>query len=179
MSCRAVEMNKMTQVCLDVPFVDKEEVEALGARFDYSTSTWHIPEGIDAGLFRKWMALPVERIVFPAMRDYTTSCRLGNTEIKISVASSGFMVEHTEFEMGVDVPCKDDDACPFGKDVGNYEQCVGTCPDKYVDEILTASDLRSADSLEEAEQYIKAKFSRPSRLRSPNAKNFLVPWVFE
>lgn len=170
----------MSRVDLDVPFAEKAEVEALGARFDYMKSTWYVPAGIDTTPFRKWMALPVERIVFPKMRDYTTSCRLGNTEVKISVgASGGFILEHTEFEMGVETPCSADDVCPFGKPIDGYEHCVGTCPELYVDEVPRSNDLLTVASLEEAQQHIKGRFRRPSRARGPNAKNFLAPWVFE
>lgn len=39
---------------LDVPFAEKDEVKALGARFDTTQKMWYVPKGKDITAFAKW-----------------------------------------------------------------------------------------------------------------------------
>ena len=41
---------------LEVPYADKDQAKAIGARFDMSRKKWYCPDGIDLMLFRKWLA---------------------------------------------------------------------------------------------------------------------------
>lgn len=40
---------------LKVPYKDKDEAKALGARFDGSTKLWFAPPGVDLGKFARWL----------------------------------------------------------------------------------------------------------------------------
>ena len=42
---------------LDVPFPDKEQVKALGARWDRDARSWYVPNHFDVELFAHWLAL--------------------------------------------------------------------------------------------------------------------------
>jgi Domain of unknown function (DUF5710) len=60
---------------LNVPFKEKDEAKALGARWNPAAKHWYIPEGLDDGPFTKWMdgevssstdtALPVLKVKEP------------------------------------------------------------------------------------------------------------------
>lgn len=39
---------------LQVPYVKKDQVKALGAKWDYETKTWQCPEHLDANIFKKF-----------------------------------------------------------------------------------------------------------------------------
>lgn len=39
---------------LEVPFIEKDQVKGLGARWNAQTKKWFVPAGIDMQLFRKW-----------------------------------------------------------------------------------------------------------------------------
>jgi len=43
-----------TMILLQVPFNEKEEAKALGARWDAKKKKWFVPEGMDASKFEKW-----------------------------------------------------------------------------------------------------------------------------
>lgn len=45
----------MNRVELAVPFREKEDAEALGARWDATTRTWYVPAGVDPTPFGKWI----------------------------------------------------------------------------------------------------------------------------
>lgn len=40
---------------LQVPFADKDQAKALGAKWDKTTKTWYIAADTDMGKFRKWL----------------------------------------------------------------------------------------------------------------------------
>ena len=42
---------------IDVPYKEKEEVKALGARWDRQEQSWYVPAGKDAAPFAKWMKM--------------------------------------------------------------------------------------------------------------------------
>jgi hypothetical protein len=41
---------------LTVPFAQKDEAKALGARWDPASKRWYVPDGIDKSLFQRWHA---------------------------------------------------------------------------------------------------------------------------
>lgn len=43
------------RVDLEVPFSEKDEAKALGARWDPANRTWYVPAGVDPGTFRRWL----------------------------------------------------------------------------------------------------------------------------
>jgi DTW domain-containing protein YfiP len=42
------------KVFLKVPFAEKDEAKALGARWDAAKKKWYVPAGTDAGPFSRW-----------------------------------------------------------------------------------------------------------------------------
>lgn len=49
----------MTRMDLNVPYAEKDEAKALGARWDPQKKTWYIPEGVEIGMLKKWLPPPV------------------------------------------------------------------------------------------------------------------------
>jgi exodeoxyribonuclease VII large subunit len=45
----------MAQTYLDVPFKDKDQAKALGARWDSAAKKWYAPEGRELALFNAWL----------------------------------------------------------------------------------------------------------------------------
>ncbi|QSA95819.1 DUF5710 domain-containing protein [Methylococcus sp. EFPC2] len=39
---------------LDVPYAEKDQAKALGARWDAARKKWYIPNGIESALFQRW-----------------------------------------------------------------------------------------------------------------------------
>jgi hypothetical protein len=48
----------MPRIDLNVPFHDKNEAKALGARWDPQRRLWYVPDNIDASPLRKWTPTP-------------------------------------------------------------------------------------------------------------------------
>lgn len=46
--------DKPERTYINVPYREKNEVKALGARWDRQEQSWYIPSGVDAALFVKW-----------------------------------------------------------------------------------------------------------------------------
>ena len=40
---------------LKVPFSEKDNAKALGARWNAESKHWYVPQGVDAALFEKWV----------------------------------------------------------------------------------------------------------------------------
>ena len=45
----------MNGVAIEVPFAEKDEAKALGARWNPEIKKWFIPEGVDELKFKKWL----------------------------------------------------------------------------------------------------------------------------
>ena len=43
------------RVYLAVPFAEKEEAKALGARWHHTSKVWFVPAGADPQLFARWI----------------------------------------------------------------------------------------------------------------------------
>lgn len=43
-------------VVLEVPYREKDQAKALGARWDPELKKWFVPHGMSTTLFRKWLA---------------------------------------------------------------------------------------------------------------------------
>lgn len=54
----------MTQakIYLTVPFAQKDQAKALGARWDAAQKKWYVPAGKDLGLFAKWPMASTEHL---------------------------------------------------------------------------------------------------------------------
>lgn len=42
-------------IYLDVPYAQKDEAKALGARWDAGSKRWYVPKGALAALFKRWL----------------------------------------------------------------------------------------------------------------------------
>lgn len=49
------------QTKLSVPFAEKDQAKALGARFNMSAKYWYVPDGIDITPFRRWLSKDLGR----------------------------------------------------------------------------------------------------------------------
>jgi exodeoxyribonuclease VII large subunit len=65
---------------LDVPFKEKDEAKALGARWDARERKWYVPEGTDVALFSAWL---------PTSMVSTISVSLPTSEVPLSLGGSG------------------------------------------------------------------------------------------
>jgi hypothetical protein len=45
----------VARVDLNVPFSEKDEAKALGARWDATTRNWYVPDGVDSAPFDRWI----------------------------------------------------------------------------------------------------------------------------
>jgi hypothetical protein len=51
--------NSKAQVYLKVPFKEKDQAKALGARFDPDAKAWYVPHGVDVNRFARWLPTDV------------------------------------------------------------------------------------------------------------------------
>lgn len=50
-----------TRLILSVPFTQKEQAKALGARWDKEGKVWWVPSSVDPTPFVRWVHLPQEK----------------------------------------------------------------------------------------------------------------------
>ena len=48
-------MNTSSNINLKVPFSEKDQAKALGARWNAELKLWYVPQGVDAAPFEKWL----------------------------------------------------------------------------------------------------------------------------
>lgn len=73
-----------SKIYLNVPFAQKDEAKALGARWDAANKKWYVPANKDLTLFAKWQAESptLEFAAAPLRRpDTTASTDNGNTGV--------------------------------------------------------------------------------------------------
>ena len=67
---------------LDVPFSQKDQAKALGAKWDASRKKWFVPPGLDGALFERWKL--AEQPMQPGnavVPKRATATRAGNTKV--------------------------------------------------------------------------------------------------
>ena len=42
-------------IMLKVPYAEKDEAKALGARWNKDSKLWYVPDGVDAAPFQRWL----------------------------------------------------------------------------------------------------------------------------
>lgn len=52
----AAGLKSSTKILIDVPYKQKEEAKALGAKWDRQEQSWYVPDGVDVAPFAKWSA---------------------------------------------------------------------------------------------------------------------------
>ncbi len=50
----ATTNNSVSTISLKVPFNEKDQAKALGARWNAEMKLWYVPQGVDAAPFEKW-----------------------------------------------------------------------------------------------------------------------------
>ncbi|MDP3089031.1 MAG: DUF5710 domain-containing protein [Methylotenera sp.] len=48
-------MSSSSNIILKVPFNEKDQAKALGARWNAESKHWYVPQGIDTSPFEKWL----------------------------------------------------------------------------------------------------------------------------
>lgn len=61
----------IAKTLIDVPFREKNEARALGAKWDKDQKSWYIPEGVNTALFARWMQPKQEVLAEEAVPDDT------------------------------------------------------------------------------------------------------------
>lgn len=54
---------------LKVPYAEKDEAKALGARWDGARKSWYVPDGKDEAPFARWIVAGAAAPAAPASRD--------------------------------------------------------------------------------------------------------------
>lgn len=49
-------MHSASNIHLKVPFNEKDQAKALGARWNAESKHWYVPQGLDAAPFEKWFS---------------------------------------------------------------------------------------------------------------------------
>ncbi len=65
-----------TKIYLTVPYAQKDEAKALGARWDASQKKWYVPSDKDLALFAKWSVITTDKMATaanPVSRNAPTS----------------------------------------------------------------------------------------------------------
>lgn len=57
-----------TKTYLNVPYAQKDEAKALGAKWDAATKKWYVPADRDIALFAKWQAQAAALESLPSTR---------------------------------------------------------------------------------------------------------------
>ena len=56
-----------TNISLKVPFNEKDQAKALGARWNAEAKHWYVPQGVEAAPFEKWFTnAPIQAPAHPA-----------------------------------------------------------------------------------------------------------------
>jgi len=85
----------MTQTYLDVPFKDKDQAKALGARWDSAAKKWYAPEGKDVAVFNAWLPAGLKSdhgassALVPAARSNNQEVALQSRGISLSQLLAG------------------------------------------------------------------------------------------
>lgn len=48
-------MTATSNINLKVPFAEKDQAKALGAKWNAALKLWYVPQGLDAAPFEKWL----------------------------------------------------------------------------------------------------------------------------
>lgn len=124
---------------INLPYAEKDEGKALGARWDPVIRRWYVPDGIDMTKFRKWWFEEPEDIktavvfsfteegVWSAIVDGVASAvptRETDSYWEIQIEEAAINIVHMEACWYY--PC-DYNKCPDGKNIEAYN-CEDRCP---------------------------------------------------
>lgn len=87
-------MDKKKNICLEVPYSQKDFAKKLGAKWDPIGKKWFVPGGLDINLFQRWLPSEKEnlRAEYFYLAKTSTSCyRCGkNTEVNAIILPEDF-----------------------------------------------------------------------------------------
>ena len=75
-------MTADTNISLKVPFSEKDEAKALGARWNAEQKLWYVPQGVESAPFAKWF----NDAASPGSAKAVTNSPAKNTATKTSAA---------------------------------------------------------------------------------------------
>lgn len=75
-------MTADTNISLKVPFSEKDEAKALGARWNAEQKLWYVPQGIESAPFAKWFSAAASPVAAKA----ATTSPAKNTAASTSAA---------------------------------------------------------------------------------------------
>jgi|GEM_PF-379325 len=75
-------MTADTNISLKVPFSEKDEAKALGARWNAEQKLWYVPQGLEAAPFAKWFSAAA----IPTAANTATNSPSKNTSANTSAA---------------------------------------------------------------------------------------------
>jgi len=65
-------MTAETNISLKVPFNEKDQAKALGARWNAESKQWYVPQGVDSAPFEKWFTASATAIPIKVTAKSTT-----------------------------------------------------------------------------------------------------------
>ena len=69
---------------ITVPYKEKEEAKAKGAKWDTEQKSWYVPKGVDLNLFKKWKTHePYKTVSVEEMKSRLGLNNKGNTNSKM------------------------------------------------------------------------------------------------
>ena len=78
---------------LNVPFAEKDQAKALGARWNAAKKRWYVPEGISAAAFAKWVSADAKKEA--GAMDAATSSSPAMEQVGLTVTGKNyFELEH-------------------------------------------------------------------------------------
>ena len=95
-----------TRLYLTVPFAQKDEAKALGARWDPARKRWYVPEGIDKSLFQRWHAADTD---------------VPNTPFESQTGQRPPSPKRKQASAGVVIPSSDPDFVPYSGEIPPWE----------------------------------------------------------
>ncbi|EPY00145.1 zincin-like metallopeptidase domain-containing protein, partial [Magnetospirillum fulvum] len=60
---------------LAVPFAEKEQAKALGAKWDRKAKAWYVPDGLDAAAFARWSGKPAAPASLSPVEEFAEACK--------------------------------------------------------------------------------------------------------
>ncbi|WP_342027677.1 DUF5710 domain-containing protein [Magnetospirillum fulvum] len=74
---------------LAVPFAEKEQVKALGAKWDRKAKAWYVPDGLDPAAFARWSGKPAAPASLSPVEEFAEACKSHGLLLKSAPVMDG------------------------------------------------------------------------------------------
>ncbi|EPY00218.1 zincin-like metallopeptidase domain-containing protein, partial [Magnetospirillum fulvum] len=74
---------------LAVPFAEKEQAKALGAKWDRKAKAWYVPDGLDAAAFARWSGKPAAPASLSPVEEFAEACKSHGLLLKSAPVMDG------------------------------------------------------------------------------------------